>query len=248
LKKNRLFWAGFLLLTQLLPACSGVKHAPMRTGVQPVSVSAGNGDFRPVIMKVAASSDDAAIIQLTHEQPSYISRVPRFTGGEVLFGYLSLGIRKNRLFPLALEVWDDGSTLLYLDQNQNGDLTDEPEPVPGRNPGLFSGEIAIPSERLSENALFPDSFRIWVFTNSSLWPRRQLRHYSRTQLKGSIKLGESSYDAYLVDTGGNDANLGNDGICIDLDRSQTVTATECLKEGESFSIGREQYTVRIVQE
>jgi hypothetical protein len=115
LKKKRLFWAGFLLMTQLLPACSGVKHAPMRTGVQPVSVSAGNGDFRPVIMKVAASSDDAAIIQLTHEQPSYISRVPRFTGSEVLFGYLSLGTRENRLFPLALEVWEDGSTLLYLD-------------------------------------------------------------------------------------------------------------------------------------
>jgi hypothetical protein len=101
LKKKRLFWAGFLLMTQLLPACSGVKHAPMRTGVQPVSVSAGNGDFRPVIMKVAASSDDAAIIQLTHEQPSYISRVPRFTGGEVLFGYLSLGTRENRLFGVG---------------------------------------------------------------------------------------------------------------------------------------------------
>lgn len=247
MNRKRFFWTGFFLITQILPACSGVKPAPPENNIQRISVSVGNSEFRFVTMKVAARSNDEAITQLTHEQPSYISRTPHFSGNEVLFGYLSLGTGENRIFPLALEVSPDGSTLLYLDQNQNGDLTDDPEPVPGRNPEFFAGEIAIPTERLSDKALFPGDFHIWVFTNSTLWKRRQLRHYSRTQLKGSIKMGDASYEAYLADTGANDANLANDGICIDLDGNRTIASNECFKEGVTISIGAEQYAFRILQ-
>lgn len=212
---------------------------------QPIAISIARDGFHPVHMRVAAISSDEALVQLTHDKPNIIKNVPAFSGRERLYGFMRIGEGSNSLFALILDVYPDES-FLFLDQNQNLDLTDDPEPQINLGSGIFATEVEIPFRTLSHRyPFFPENFQIWVFTNSSLWPKRRLTHYSRTQLSGTVALDGVPFNAWIVDIGGNDANLTNDGICLDLDRNRKIEKGECFLPYQTAVVNGRKYIFKV---
>jgi hypothetical protein len=211
---------------------------------QPIAISIARDGFRPVDMLVRASHNDEALVQLVHERPDSIKSVPDFTGQERLYGFMRLGEGSDSLLALILDVTPEG-ILFYVDRNRNLDLTDDPEPQINLGSGTFATEIEIPFQTISDKYSFPEYFKIWIFTNGSLWNKRRLSHYSRTQLKGIVELDGVPYDAWIVDTGANDGNLTNDAICLDLNRNRKLENDECFLPHQTTVVDGRKYSFNV---
>ena len=198
----------------------------------PVSIS---GEFVPVGMKV--SSRSGVHPKLADSPPEYLLQAPDPKGGKRKYGKLLLGTGDNRTYDFILDIIEDGRSLLYFDGNQNRNLSDDP-PLENRGSGIFGTVIQIPIRQLIKEMKRDGDFKIWFFTNKSLWARETTRHYSITQMKGRVTVHGKNYQAYIAERGGNDADFTNDGIFIDLNGNGKIeTDTEYFPDRGVRNIG-----------
>jgi hypothetical protein len=193
-----------------------------------ISVSI-SGEFEPVGMKL--SSRSGVLPKLSDSPPGYLLQAPEPKGGQRKYGKLLLGTGDNRTYDFILDIIPDGRSLLYFDGNQNRNLTDDP-PLENRGRGIFGTVIQIPMRRLIKEMNRDGDFKIWFFTNKSLWAKGGARHYSITQMKGRVTVHGKNYQAYIAERGGNEADFTNDGIFIDLNGNGKIeTDTEYFPDG-----------------
>ena len=208
------------------PKAAAAPLSPENAGRISVSIS---GEFEPVGMKI--SSRSGVHPKLADSPPDYLLQVPEYIGGQRKYGKLLLGTGDNRTYDFILDVIPDGRSLLYFDGNQNRNLTDDP-PLENRGRGIFGTVIQIPMRRLIKEMNRVGDFKIWFFTNKSLWAKGGVRHYSITQMKGRVTVHGKNYLAYIAERGGNDADFTNDGIFIDLNGNGKIeTNTEYFPDG-----------------
>jgi hypothetical protein len=153
---------------------------------------------------------------LSPTPPAGIRQEPVYRGSRQRYGTLRLGTRENNLYHFVFDFVSGPQPIVYVDMNQNGDLTDDGQPLTNQGSGIFATTIALPFRRLVKEVAFPGDYAVWFFTNDSLWQRSAVAHYSRTQLKGAVHIAGKTYVAYIADTGDNDADLTNDGLSVDL--------------------------------
>ncbi len=190
-----------------------------------IHISINPNNFHPVQMKVAASNIPFTT-PLSNKKPGQIIQEPVYHGYEQLYGVLKLGNRKNNIFPFVFDIFESEKMLLYLDLNRNGNLTDDGR-LENTGTGRFATRIHIPWKDLIENCPYSGNYVIWFYTNEAGWNRGRLfSHYSRTQLEGTVYIKGVPHKAYLVDKEYNDANLANDGICLDVDRNGVIGDNE----------------------
>jgi len=200
--------------------------SPENVGRISVSIS---GEFEPVGMKI--SSRSGVHPKLADSPPDYLLQAPESMGGQRKYGKLLLGTGDNRTYDFILDVIPSGRSLLYFDGNQNRNLTDDP-PLENRGRGIFGTVIQIPMRRLIKEMNRDGDFKIWFFTNKSLWAKGGARHYSITQMKGRVTVHGKNYQAYIAERGGNDADFTNDGIFIDLNGNGKIeTNAEYFPDG-----------------
>lgn len=212
-------------------------------GLNHIKVSIGGNEFFPVIMKLTASRS-AETNPLTGQKPSGIIKEPDYKSSYQRYGHLYLGA-DSQPFYYVFDVVDGPHPLLYFDINADGDLTNDGGPILNRGTGWFSASLDIPFDYLFP-VKFPGTFQIWFFSRSDLWEKGETAHYSRTQLQGTVRIDETSYPAYLVDRGINDADLTNDGIFIDVNGDgQINTKTEHILPGKTKRINGKPYTFDI---
>ena len=196
---------------------------PSLKNAERISVSI-SGEFEPVDMKV--SSRSGVHPKLADAPPEHLLRVPQYKGGQRKYGNLLLGTGDNRTYDFILDIIPDGRSLLYFDGNQNRNLADDP-PLENRGRGIFGTVIRIPMGQLMKEMNRGGDFKIWFFTNKSLWAKGGACHYSITQMKGRVNVHGKDYRAYIAERGGNDADFTNDGIFIDLNGNGKIeTGTE----------------------
>ena len=205
---------------------AGVPSSPENAGKISVSIS---GEFEPVGMKV--SSRSGVLPKLADAPPEHLLQEPESMGGQRKYGKLLLGTGDNQTYDFILDIIPDGRSLLYFDGNQNRNLTDDP-PLENRGRGVFGTVIQIPMRRLIKEMNRDGDFKIWFFTNKSLWAKGGARHYSITQMKGRVTVHGKNYQAYIAERGGNDADFTNDGIFIDLNGNGKIeTNAEYFPDG-----------------
>ena len=214
----------------------------MPDGTRIINISISSGDFRAVEMVAPARHDPDYTINLLKNNPDKKVKLPKFQGEKQYFGYLKLGAERKIELPFVIDLYKAGQTRCYLDTNQNMDLTEKSDMFVSKGKGLFAFEIKIPFKYLVNNDEFAEEYKLWLFTNSSLWKKKQARFYSRTQFKGSADLGDIMYDAYIVDSGRNDADFTNDGICLDMDYNKKIQLnSECFSSDVPVNIGDKKY-------
>jgi hypothetical protein len=167
-------------------------------------------------------------------------------GDDLHYGVFTLGNRENRRFAYVLDASAEGGTRLYVDLNQNGNLTDDGAPLANQGTGFFAARIAFPAWRIFREHRGQDEFNIWFFTQPEQLARGRASHYSRTQAKGSVAIGGARRLAYLVDRGPNDADLSNDGIYVDADGNGEIDRrTEYFVSGAAVQLGERQIRFQI---
>jgi hypothetical protein len=190
----------------------------------PVEVSIRRGGFTPVEMQVAARWQTST--QLSPTPPARITKHPVYQGSSQRYGTLRLGTRENPLYDFVFDLISGPHPIVYFDTNQNGDLSDDGKPLTNQGSGIFATVITLPFRRLVGEVSFPGEYKLWFFTNDSLWQRQAIAHYSRTQLKGTVQIAGKAYVAYIADAGNNDADLTNDGLSVDLNGNGAIDRHE----------------------
>jgi hypothetical protein len=196
------------------------QQAPTTTTAELVHIALLRDGFKPGKAKV--NLGQRSNIRLSPQKPAALKREPVYKGKQRLYGQLTLGVAPDKTFTFAFDQVEASHPMLYFDANQNLDLSDDPGPYHNRSVGIFGSSLFIPFERLVPEVELPEKYRTWFFTNKTLWKKRRASHYSWTQMEGRIPIAGTTYDARIVDTGDQDADYTNDGICIDLNRNGEI--------------------------
>lgn len=209
-----------------------------------VSISLSRGGFHTVEMAIRVSGQ--GVVDLSDHPSSEMDRLPTFQGKSQKYGVLILGSEPPARYPFALDVPAEGSPRLYPDRNRNGDLRDDGAPLTNQGTGWFAASLSLPFRDIGGDVRIGSDYRTWVFTNSRFYDRSELRRYSQTQLTGTVVANDKAYAAWIADSGIQDGDFTNDGICLDLDGSGSVDyETECASDGTSMVIDGRRYLFRI---
>ena len=212
-------------------------------GLTPVPISI-RSSFKPVRMTVVARSSEGP--PLRTEPPPEIAKEPLYDGKTQLYGSLALGTVESNIYWYALDLVDKSHPVLYFDNNQNGDLSDDGPPLTNRGRGLFATTISIPFSRLTGDDSLPGDYQLWFFTNKSLWPKKKVRFYSVTQWQGQVDVAGRRLMAIIGERGRNDAYFTNDGIYLDLNRNGKIDARiEYVGPHEALMIEERSYQFEI---
>ena len=207
---------------------------------EPVMVSIGKDGFRPIGMKMRVGGQDTGFF--SGEIPEEIVRMPRFKGNEQKYGVLRLGVMENNRFPFAFDLLPDGRPEMYVDINQNGDLTDDGGPRVNEGTGWFGAAVWIPFDRLAKAARLPGKYRTWLFMKENDWNAGVFKRYSWTQLQGTVSIAGQEYVAYIADHGEHDADYANDPIGVDLNRDGKIDYdAELFPSGALARVGGRRY-------
>jgi len=210
----------------------------------PVRVSMSQDGFTPIGMKLGTVQSPPFL--LADRPLSGIVKEPAYQGERQKYGALRLGAHDNNVYYVVLDISPGRSPLLYVDRNQNGNLTDDGVPLANQGSGFFAATLRLPFARLVPHGRFPGTYEAWVFTNERLWQQGLMTYYSRTQLKGPVTIAGQTYTAYLADRGDNDADFTNDGLYIDLDGNDSINAeTEYFPPGSMARIQNRTYVFEI---
>ena len=227
------------------------ENSDQRTGLPPTQQSAATfqdvfhisvGEvFRPVGFVVPARSHK---LPVTDRPDRLYKRLPRFSGVIQKYGLIQL--RGGQQYRFVLDVIDSGSRL-YLDNNRNGDLTDDGVPITNAGSGYFANTVKFPLSRVTGIPQLQGDYELWLFTNTQSWKENNLRAYARTQLSGQLMLDGTVYQVYLADNHLMDADYTNDGIGIDLNGDGNIEALEYLPPGGELVVGGRRYRVNMTR-
>lgn len=230
----------FLLRQDIIGSKPRERPAWIPPGAEPVWISITKDSFRPIGMKMRVGGQDTVFF--SSEVPEEILQMPRFKGSEQKYGVLQLGVEENNLFPFAFDLLSDGRPVMYVDINQNGDLTDDGPPRVNEGTGWFGAAVWIPFDRLTKVARLPGKYRTWLFMKENDWNSGVFKRYSWTQIQGTVSIAGQKYVGYIADHGKHDANYANDPIGVDLNRDGKIDYdAELFPPGSLARVGSRQY-------
>lgn len=211
-------------------------------GVRTINLSIAE-DFQPVLWssKSPGSSSFPQTNKLSAIRPPQIIREPHYSGTQRRYGYLKLGI-PAKTYCFALDRVVGSHPVMYFDKNGNKDLTDDGPPLVNRGTGFFATTISIPAKQVLLRYSGSKIFDIWFNMREKNWNSGGASHYSRTQMKGYVMLGNRKYLAYLADRGVNDADFSNDGIYLDKNRDGDIdSGSEHIRHGLAVEVNGAKY-------
>ncbi|MBI9087182.1 MAG: DUF3592 domain-containing protein [Desulfobacterales bacterium] len=218
--------------------------SPLAPPAKGLSVSIG-ADFVPA-RGILPSSWEPDTKQFYTNRPEGIVKEPAYQGKTRRYGRLVLGTGENRIFLFVFDRIEAPHPVLYIDRNQNGDLSDDGGPMQNQGTGRFATEVVFPIGRLVRELGTTWDFKLWFFINDASWTAGHARHYSRTQMKGRIMIDGRSYLAGIAERQINDADFTNDGIYIDLDGSGKFSpGTEFVGPGQTVQVGNSVYRLDV---
>jgi len=168
--------------------------------------------------------------RLRAEAPRQMRNVPSRADATRYWSELQLGSpeRPNR-FVLLVDDTRPEPVRMYLDANQNGDLSDDPGPLDNQGTGAFARAIDL---KLSYPGVpDPQAYRIWFFINDHNWKTRTCSFYSRCHRRGTLAVGGRTLTLVLFDNPA-DGDYSNELLVVDLNGSGKVDADEEFEPGE----------------
>ena len=203
--------------------------------------------FRPFDggMSVGATPSWSPRNHRLEDFPPFALTEPVYQGASQLYGAIALGNGAGNLLSFVFDVPESGDPLVWFDRNGNYDLTDDGPPLENAGSGLFAASIEFPMADILPSYAGGGTFRIWFFTNESLWADGYAAHYCTTVLKGSVSVAGQNYDAYVADSGFNEADFTNDGLFLDLNADGKVSRNELVAPEQMIQIGDARYSFEI---
>ncbi len=231
--------------TKKSPVVSAKPKQKMKDDSEPLPVqldiSIGMG-FRPVGFKIAAVSH---FLNFNNKPNRRIHRLPRFLSTDQLYGLFRLG--DGQKYDFVLDLASSGFRM-FVDRNQNGDLSDDGKPLLNESNGIFATRLSLPLNRVTGISQLKGDYSLWIYATPVLWKRKQMSYYSMTQMRGEIILKGKRYAVFLADSGPVDGDYRNDGINIDINGNGKIEGIyEFFPIGDTVYIDGVGYDFRITK-
>lgn len=178
---------------------------------------------------------------LPHET---LIREPEYRSEQVLYGYLPLGNGDDRQITFVFDDIDRPAWVVYVDKNNNEDLTDDGPPHPNEGTGKMGARLTVQIEIVTlsgEKIIQP--YRLWLwFIESQGSPR----FYTQCHYAGKIFLAGEVYTAIAYELEHHDGLFRESGLWVDLNRDEKLDQeTEHFSDGAMIRLGNEQYQLEL---
>lgn len=167
---------------------------------------------------------------------------PVYASAKPLYGYLKLGNSKDPIISFVVDKVEKPQWELYIDKNNNEDLTDDGPAVKNQGTLKMAATAA-----LEVDIVMPDGesrktpYQLLFFINDSGPHIYATCHYA-----GKIQVGKGVYDAVAFEEFYHDGLFKESGICVDLDRDMKCSHEhEIFKDGRAITINGDKYTFRL---
>lgn len=171
-----------------------------------------------------------------------LKREPAYSSPKPLYGYMRLGNSDDPLVSFALDKVESRQWELYVDKNNNEDLTDDGAPI--ENQGTLKMAATV---ELEIDTVMPDGkvikapYKLWFFTNTG-----GPHFYATCHYAGKVRIGESVYETAAFEEFYHDGLFKESGVCVDLNRDAKCSREqEAFKDGESLVENGMRYTFRL---
>ncbi|MHC4371639.1 MAG: LamG domain-containing protein, partial [Planctomycetota bacterium] len=184
-------------------------------------------------------------VGLSTEPYEALGKEPEYGSGQVLYGYIPLGNSNDSNISFAVDTSSINNWLLYVDTNNNEDLTDDGPPRENEGTGTLAATISLQVEIISasgETIIRP--YQLWLWITASGSPR----FYAVCHYRSQISIGEEQYTAIVYESRNHDALYQESGLWIDLNRDGKLvmnTSEEHFQDGAVISIEGKEYVLRL---
>jgi serine/threonine protein kinase len=150
----------------------------------------------------------------------------------VVYGTVPLGNLGSSVDYALLN--DEGARSMFIDRNDNGDLTDDGPPQGNEGSGgVFATAVSVNAAvRLDDGSERIRPYQMWIWFTGSGDAPPTARMYARHHYRGEVTLGDETYGASVFEYRDHDALYRESGVCIDLSRNG-----ECEEPEELFHDG-----------
>ena len=177
---------------------------------------------------------------------------PRYASSEVLYGYLLLGNGPDPRYTWVIDERDRPTWVVWVDRNNNEDLTDDGPPLPNQGTGRLAVDLALTVEvvrRPGEALRRPYHLWFWVNENpkeSEYLRPLSARFYARCHYAGRLELAGRVHAAVAFEASRHDALFADSGLWIDLDDDGRLDqSTEHFLDGEPVRAGGQAWTLSL---
>ena len=182
-------------------------------------------------------------VGLNVESYETLVKQPKYGPSQVLYGYIPLGNSDDPNISFAVDSSNDDEWVIYVDANNNEDLTDDGPPYANEGTGKLAALISLNVDVIStsgEKITRPYQLWLWLDTTNSPW------FYTRCHYRNQISLGPGQYTAIAYEMRNHDALYCESGLWIDINSDGELNeAQEHFQDGATIRIDNAQYVLRL---
>ncbi|MHC4484656.1 MAG: LamG domain-containing protein [Planctomycetota bacterium] len=200
-------------------------------------------EYVPQGWPLGLSVGQTPAVGLSAEPYEALGKEPEYGSGQVLYGYIPLGNSNDPKISFAVDTSSINNWLLYVDTNNNEDLTDDGPPRENEGTGKLAALISLNVEVISasdEKIIRP--YYLWFWITESELPL----FYTRCHYRSQISIGEEQYTAIVYEYRNHDALYQESGLWIDLNRDGKLEGDkpeEHFQDGAVISINGKEYVL-----
>lgn len=172
--------------------------------------------FTPKGWPMGLSTGHTAAAGLFDSPGEKLAKEPRYRSDGVMYGYLPLGNGRDRKISFAVDEIERPKWSVYMDANNNEDLTDDGPAMKSRGTGKFASDFFVEMEvadSAGKKRTVP--YMVWMWINErKLIPN----FYAKCHYSGVLSLNGSNCRIIAFEQGKHDGLLRESGVWIDLDR------------------------------
>jgi hypothetical protein len=158
-------------------------------------------------------------------------REPQYRGSP-RYGVLLIGNGVDNRFVFAVDQTPNSKAVLYLDANNNSDLTDDPGPLQNQGTGKLACQAEVKVEYRTSQGTVSQPYRFWIFFNEDDGGHLAGgAFYALCYYEGGVELAGQLFRAFAFDQNA-DGIYADDGLFVDLNRDQAFA-----DENEHFYLG-----------
>ncbi|MBI5561333.1 MAG: hypothetical protein HY894_00530 [Deltaproteobacteria bacterium] len=245
---TRLFLILCVLLTHRAAVAAGPPGGPGPRVVEPDASGVlhiniyRDFDYAPTGWPMGLSSGQTRAAGLSDAPMEALVRQPVYSSPKPLYGYLRLGNTEDTTVSFVLDEVEKPGWALYVDRNNNEDLTDDGAPVRNKGTLKMSATVALDVDiAVPGGARMTAPYQIWFFVNGGV-----PAFYATCHWAGRLRINGAVYGAVAFEETGHDGLYKENGVCIDINKDgKCEKETELLMDGEGFRTEGKEYRVRL---
>jgi hypothetical protein len=176
----------------------------------------------------------------------YLSREPSYKSSRVLYGYIALGNSDNNHFNFALDGVGTTDWKLYVDKNNNKDLTDDGAPYINEGTGKFAALISLEFEVInSKRQTILQPYKLWFWINENKQGQKSPYFYARCHYAGQLTIDGTSHDSIAFEEKNHDGLFKESGLCIDMNDDKQCDKSEQFYDGDTIKTENSRYLLKL---